>query len=578
METTIFTDTQKLEVLQRQKGMCGKCGKKVDENIDGVEFDVFSLTNQLKSDFQCTENHNDLVLLCKMCHNSITNGGSDIQLDSLKKYQYPHANFTNYSYDELFKDIKERVHSVANYSNNVQPTELKFAKVKLKDTRLALRGMNLQDENFTELESILKQTEEGLNKMQAVESEKYEEETNKNYGLLKSQVDEAVNFAKDTIDFSKAREMLINTQNQFKDHRLKREQRDELLSKLTSTFDDLSQRQRVERERYEMECIENYHSIKSKIDEAFSFISNSKNFSKSREALIKVQGDFKGLKLKKEQREEQYSRIQRAFDDLNEKQRAERDVYEQECNENFANLSKIVEESINFANTTTDFKEARESLIKTQQTIKGFKLNREQRDQLFQNIREVFNDLNVRQEEYRSQFDKENQENYERISKKIDNSLTDLEMLSDFRHIRENLIAIQGEVMILNIKREFRSELFTKIRNAFTILDNKRNEYREHKRIEKLTKLQSMLGNLENKALRLNESIDRDKDILSNFVTRVSQITTNDEESIKAELNTKIDTINVRIKEKEISLQEVQQKTQDIQKELDMMQIQPIQQ
>jgi len=186
--------------------------------------------------------------------------------------------------------------------------------------------------------------------------------------------------------------------------------------------------------------------------------------------------------------------------------------------------------------------------------------------------------LNVRQEEYRNQFDKENQENYERISKKIDNSLTDLEMLSDFRHIRENLIAIQGEVMILNIKREFRSELFTKIRNAFTILDNKRNEYREHKRIEKLTKLQSILANLENKSLRLNESIDRDKDILSNFVTRVSQITTNDEESMKAELNTKIDTINVRIKEKEISLQEVQQKTLDIQKELDMMQVQPIQQ
>jgi hypothetical protein len=372
--------------------------------------------------------------------------------------------------------------------------------------------------------------------------------------------------------------MLINTQNQFKDHRLKREQRDELLSILTSTFDDLSQRQRIERERYEMECIENYNSIKTKIHDDFSFISNSKNFSKSREALIKVQGEFKGLKLKKEQREEQYSRIQRAFDDLNEKQRAERDAYELECTENFANLSKIVAESINFANTTTDFKEARESLIKTQQTIKGFKLNREQRDQLFQNIREVFNDLNVRQEEYRNQFDKENQENYERISKKIDNSLTDLEMLSDFRHIRENLIAIQGEVMILNIKREFRSELFTKIRNAFTILDNKRNEYREHKRIEKLTKLQSILANLENKSLRLNESIDRDKDILSNFVTRVSQITTNDEESMKAELNTKIDTINVRIKEKEISLQEVQQKTLDIQKELDMMQVQPNQQ
>lgn len=576
METTISNEAQKLEVIQRQKSMCAKCGKIVNENIDGVEFGVFSFSNMLKSDFQAEENIDDLILLCKICHHSITNGGSDVLQDDLKKYQYPHANFSNYSYEELFKDIKERVLSLADFSKTVQPTELKLAKLKLKDTRLALRGLNIQEENFAELDSILKQTEESLNKMQAVEFDKFEKETSANFNLLKLQVDEAVSFAKNTIDFSKAREMLINAQNQFKDYKLKREQRNELITMITDSFDELSQRQRVERERYEMECIENYHSIKNKIDETFNFISSSKNFSKSREALIKVQGEFKGLKLKKEQREEQYSRIQRAFDDLNEKQQAERELYEQECSENFANLSKIVEESINFANSTTDFKEARESLIKAQQAIKGFKLNREQRDLLFQNIREVFNELNVKQEEHRKQFNRESQENYERISKKIENALTDLEMLSDFRHIRENLIAIQGEVMILNIKRELRSELFANIRNAFSILDNKRNEYREHKRLEKLTKLQSMLANLEGKVTRLEESIERDKDILSNFVTRVSQITTSDEDSMKAELNTKIDMINLRIKEKELSLQEVQQKILDIQKELDITQGQPV--
>ena len=45
---------------------------------------------------------------------------------------------------------------------------------------------------------------------------------------------------------------------------------------------------------------------------------------------------------------------------------------------------------------------------------------------------------------------------------------------------------------------------------------------------------------------------------------------------MKAELNTKIDMINLRIKEKELSLQEVQQKILDIQKELDITQGQPV--
>jgi hypothetical protein len=506
-------------------------------------------------------------MLCKICHNSIT-GNEGGEAPVFKKYQYPFAGFNSYNYEEIFGDISIDVETVLEWAKTT--TDLKQVRNQLRDKMQVVKNLTLNKEHSDDLLSKIGMAFEDLNQRQMEENAKYEEEFNENYNKLKSIVDEAIVFAVDTMNFVKARENLIAAQNEFKEIRLKPAHRDELFTKLKQAFEDLSKRQTEERERYEMECIENFHSLKNIIDEALLFIETSANFSKSRETLIKTQNAFKGLKLKKDQREEQYKRIQDAFEVLNHQQAEEREKFEVECNDNYVNLKKMVDESITFVQTSTDYKDARETLIKAQNTIKGFKLTRQQRDDLYSLIRRVFDDLNRRQSEDRKNFEKESNENYLNLTKKIEEAAADMQILTDFRHIREILIAIQSEVMIVNLKRERRNELFSRIREAFSDLDKKRVEYRELKRQEKVEKLQSILTNLQSKALRIDESLGRDKEALVIHKEKLAQMETSENinEAAMDDLKNRLQAIESRLQDKETSLNEINTRINDIQKEL----------
>jgi flagellar hook-basal body complex protein FliE len=224
----------------------------------------------------------------------------------------------------------------------------------------------------------------------------FEEKYDEIYAEFKKSVLEKIEFSKESEIINKGRDALIEVQNQFKEMNLKRDHREEVVKLLDEAFDHLNQKQAEERERYEMECIENYHNLKAIVDEALEFFQNSDNLRDVRLKLIEAQNSFKGLVLKKEQREEQFDRIQKAFDILNEKQAAEREEFEQEAEENYSKLKIVIDEAIEFSKNAEIFKDARQKLIQAQKEIRGKKLRKIQRDNLYGAIREAFEQLNKR--------------------------------------------------------------------------------------------------------------------------------------------------------------------------------------
>ena len=110
-----------------------------------------------------------------------------------------------------------------------------------------------------------------------------------NYNAIKPKVDAAIEVAKTETEFRKGREALFAVQNEFKTHVMLREHKEELLTAINSAFEDLNRRQSDERENYEMECIENYHSLKSSVDQAISFANSQTMYAEGRKALIAVQ-------------------------------------------------------------------------------------------------------------------------------------------------------------------------------------------------------------------------------------------------------------------------------------------------
>jgi hypothetical protein len=551
------------EVWNRQKAMCGLCGKKLDENAggDNIEYDFHRVGNSTEE-----TTGSNIILLCDICHNGI---GSELKNNGsvlLKRYHFPYANFNDYSSDRIFEDLKEDIEKLAEMSKDID--KYNYVKSGIKDKGLLLKNYYLNSDQVAELQEILNSATDNIKAIEKDRREKAENVYTENFEKIKSRVDEAVASAENETNFKKARQILLEAQMMFKDIRLKRDQREKQYSRIQNAFELLNNRQIEEREKYEMECIENYHNIKSEVDRAVAASANATNFKKAREALIKAQSQFKGLKLKRDQREEQYSRIQNAFEELNARQSEERAQYEKECAENYERLRVIVDDAIKVAEASETFKEARETLIAAQKSIRGVKLKRGQRDELYAAIREVFDGINRAQEEQREAFLKECDENYNTIVEKLNKAREYAENSEDFRFIRDNLIAVQNEVKILKLKRDQRNELFQAIRDAFGVLDRRRDEYRKHIMIEKREKLKSIKEDLERKIARVEESLQRDEESVAQLRDEFEKA---ESDEAKNEISAKIESAQGRTTEKREKIEETRNRIVDIDKELEKL-------
>ncbi|MCX6154241.1 MAG: hypothetical protein NT007_08780 [Candidatus Kapabacteria bacterium] len=554
-----LTENLKELVWQRQKGMCGSCGKKIEvqsENIQNAYLPF--LTGNDPNEIPTQE----MLMLCNMCHGEHT---SKKLITEVRKYSFPFANFSNYKYNDLYNDVKNDVFSSIEQINSL--TDLRESKSKMKELHQIFRSVNLEREHHDELHNAISKVNDEIRQQIQQSQEKTDLEFLENYNKLKNQITEATQASETATDLKGAREALIKAQTLFSEYKIKNENRIELNSILQSAFEKLNSRQAEEWEKYEMECSDNYYSLKSIVEEAANFADKATEFKSAREKLIEVQNEIRGKKLKKEQRDSLYERIRGSFDNLNTRQSEERIVYEKECEENFASISKIMLEGIEFSSTSIIFKEARERLIDLQNQIKNLKLKKEQRDNLFDQIRSAFDSLNERQSSEREVYDSECETNYNSSKIKIDDIKAQIDNFGNFGQIRDNLITIQSELKILKLKKNQRTDLFNSIRNAFGSLDAKRQEYKKIKNDDKLKKLNSILINLDNKILRIEESITRDQQTLSGFVT-INDIDEIETEFSSANDSDKIISIKARISDKEASLNDAKARIQDIQFEL----------
>lgn len=471
---------------------------------------------------------------------------------------------TDEQYQAALEGITKEVDDVISYVK--ESTDWKENRARLSDVKERLKIFFLKDGDNNRLSESINQCLELINARQDEERERYDKETHENYIAIKEKLEPILQNAKEGTDFRHSREILIQAQNEFKNVKLRRSQRDEFYNMINASLEEINQKQAEERENYEMECIENYHNMKLKVEQAVDFAAKSPSFAKGRETLINAQGMIKSLKLKRDQREELYQTIRDSFEALNKRQSEEREVFEHETENNYITVKKVVDDAIEFANTTDEYREAREQLINAQKAIKGVKLKREQRDELFAAIRAVFEVINEKQTEEREEFDKESDENYKKLTEKVDECFNLLETPKEFRVIRDALITAQSEVKLVKLKKEQRNELFARIREAFSIFDKKKENYFENKKDEKKNRIESIKGNLELKMRRLEESLMRDKDSLNFQNDRLNEA--NGNETLVADINEKIESIMFRMKEKEARISETKERLDDIDKEI----------
>lgn len=499
-----------------------------------------TLQNPENSGINESQNINEATVVNENIENSAVN--SDVIMKYATDAEYQNA------YQAISNDISIWCESVKTIN------DWKTLRNNQIELRGALKMLFLSKEDTKKLNDLIDEHAEIIDERQNVEKMEKDKLFENNYNELKEKVIDVCNKANQTSVFKEGRDLLVKLQDEIKPIPLKRSQREEFFSLIQAAFLSINEKQASERENFEMECIENYHSLKKVIEEACTFSKESPRFTDARKKLIDVQKLIKGKKLRREQRDELYQIIRDYFDALNQRQTAEKSINEEEISANYSRLSKVVSEAIDFANTTEEYGEARARLISAQNEIKSLKLNRNQRDELFAAIREVFTKMNDMQSSEREAFETEAEENYIKLTEKINNCFELVLGLTDFRLIRENLLAIQGEVKIIRLKRSHRNELFARLREAFNLFDKKRDDFFSVKREERKRKFTTNLDNIKAKITRLEELKAKDIELLS-------QIGETEEEE-------RVNNLKARIQEKESQINEANVKYQELLNEM----------
>lgn len=300
------------------------------------------------------------------------------------------------------------------------------------------------------------------------------------FANLEKQVEELANNINDETDFRALRKNIVTLKEQIISlFLIPIADKDKLTNALQETYEKLAEKQAELRQEINKVFDENLEKMNSFVDEKLKEANELDIFKNARKILQTVQKELKSAKLRQSDKDTFFKKVQDVFDAINQKEIAERESYEMECSNNYLILKPKVEQITKLVDESDKFNDSRKRLIDLQNEIKNTKLKRNNRDELFQVIRECFNRLNERQDHTREAFNSESTENYDKMKPLVEQAIEFAVNPSNFATARQTLINLQKELKEIVLSRGQRDEFFGKIREVFTSLNEQQDENRE---------------------------------------------------------------------------------------------------
>jgi|GEM_PF-769718 hypothetical protein len=428
------------------------------------------------------------------------------------------SGFDSLQWENNYKLLKSELEKAFKQAHTEKNT--REAKDILIRAQGRFKEYRLRPEDREELYRWLQDEFLLINEKIAQEKNQYELEAYNNYTQLKLQVDEAIYQAGRQDDWREAKRWLIEAQSGFKGLRLVKEQREELYNKLQKAFDEVNLRSERENLSFQQESIDNYNRLKPVIEKALEEVDTLADFADLREKLIGIQNEFRGIRLEKEKREMLYSRLQKAFDILNQRVSEKREKNQVLSDQNYEYFSEQVQQIAKDASESNSFKEAREKIKNIQAELRDSVLLHEQKDLLYSSLQESFQIINTRQDKERAIFENEAVANYKRISKLVADGLQQAQDSNEFRETREFLKKIQGEFKGIRMVKEQREELYSRLQTAFSVLRERTDNYFREKEKNWEVKMEFRLKDLSVHILELQMEISRDREKMEELETQ----------------------------------------------------------
>lgn len=134
---------------------------------------------------------------------------------------------------------------------------------------------------------------------------------------------------------------------------------------------------------------------------------------------------------------------------------------------NYMKLKVLLDQALRDARNQTDFRTAKEILIKAQAAFRDFRLKPEAREELNRELQEAFSVVNRKMEEERLRFELESQHHYLELKMKLEEAVKLAANEFDWREARKYLIDVQQEFKGIRMIPEQRETLYTRLQQAF---------------------------------------------------------------------------------------------------------------
>lgn len=168
--------------------------------------------------------------------------------------------------------------------------------------------------------SLIDKMQEGFDVLKVRRDERQQafvQLTTDNASVIAEKLDLAEHKLEHSNDFKEKWELLLSVQSEFSSRKLEKETREVLYDRLQDLFQRLKAEQYSNPSDFERLADENFQHLKPLVEKSFEEAHTCTDFKKTKAYLIKVQADFKGRKMRSFEREALFSKLQSAFEILN---------------------------------------------------------------------------------------------------------------------------------------------------------------------------------------------------------------------------------------------------------------------
>jgi hypothetical protein len=224
------------------------------------------------------------------------------------------------------------------------------------------------------------------------------------------------------------------------------------------------------------EFLRNYSELKSLLENTLKKIKHLDSPREAKGLLITVQNAFKGRKLKRDQREELYSHLQEAFEEIHAKITEEQSQFEKTAHFNFSEFRIRLQEAQFLVDHSRDFHETWEHLLRLQNEFREAKFLREHREELYRQLQHAFDTLKQKNLSEKSKELADSSRNFQDLYEQSCFFASQANSVTDFRIFKDELICFQSHVRECHLVKEHRNQIQDKIQEAFVVVQTRQEE------------------------------------------------------------------------------------------------------